>query len=205
MGPRAFSELNSVTLIRAAHSPRRRLPYTYEWVSETCFWSAAWPRVSISKLVTPSAWHRGKCLSRIPIWVSPDAFWKRWWWGLEICISIQHHDHRASLLISPGLILGFHPHQAPNELGTGNLSRGPSVCSVRHLAAASHLYKASTTVTLAPAEPFNSGIKTRILNTKPSTPTGPLQGLASAHPPRSTHTLFPALSLLQAKLSVQVQ
>ena len=61
-------------------------------------------------------------------------------------------------------------------------------------------------VTLAPAETLQLlRIKTRVLNTKPSTPTGPYK----AWPLPTLHVLlipsFLALSLLQAKLSVQVQ
>lgn len=88
------------------------------------------------------------------------------------------------------------------NLGLGT-SRA-SVCSVRHLAAASHLYKASTMVTLAPAETLQLlRIKTRVLNTKPSTPTGPYK--AWPLPTLQLIPSFPAFSLLQAKLSVQVQ
>ena len=143
--------------------------------------------------------------------VSPDAFWKHWWWSLEICISIQHRpgSQGNSLNFSKSHTSGSHPHPSSQWTWLGLGTSRASACSVRHSAAASQLYKASTVVTLAPAETlplffhFELKIKTRVLKTKPFKPIGPCK--ASPLPTLHVHLIpsFPALSELQANLQVQ--
>ena len=197
-----------MTLIRAAHSPsERRLPYTWMSVRDLLLVCCVTPgqHKQAGHSLSKASW---EMLVQEP-WpqVSPDAFWKCWCGVWRSALASQHRDHRASHLISPSLILaGFHPHPSSQWTWLGPGASRASVCSVGHLAAASHLYKASTMVTLASAETLQLlRIKTRVLHTKPSTPTGPYK----AWPLPTLHVLlipsFLALSLLQAKLSVQVQ